>query len=74
LSYFGSTAGLFGDKPSYASLCKECGKCEEKCPQKIPIPQELKLVAKEMQPCYFGSVLLLAKGYYKFRRMLTGRK
>ena len=30
---------------SDASLCKECKKCEERCPQHIPISQQLKSVA-----------------------------
>jgi uncharacterized protein len=27
-----------------ASNCSDCGECEEKCPQHIPIPKELKKV------------------------------
>jgi len=47
-NYLMATGGSFGP-PSHASLCDECGKCEEKCPQKIQIRDRLKKVAK-----YFG--------------------
>jgi predicted aldo/keto reductase-like oxidoreductase len=41
--------GLFDGNPSYASLCQECGECEEKCPQSLPIRDNLKKVVD-----YFG--------------------
>lgn len=47
--YFLITSGLVGGVPSYASLCKECGKCEKVCPQHLPIRSHLKDVAREMQ-------------------------
>ena len=41
--------GMLSGKPEFASQCKECGECLEKCPQKLPIRDHLKEVAK-----YFG--------------------
>jgi hypothetical protein len=41
--------GFFDGTPHFASLCKECGECEERCPQGIPIRGNLKQVAE-----YFG--------------------
>jgi len=38
--------GFFDGTPHYASLCRECGECEERCPQSIPIRENLKKVAK----------------------------
>jgi uncharacterized protein len=41
--------GVLDGIPSFASLCKECGECEEKCPQGLPIRENLKKVT-----VYFG--------------------
>ena len=35
--------------PSYASLCKKCGKCEQHCPQNIPIREKLQEAKKELE-------------------------
>ncbi|MCU0820879.1 MAG: aldo/keto reductase [Spirochaetes bacterium] len=37
--------GLETGKDSFASQCKECGACEEKCPQHIPIMERLRDVS-----------------------------
>jgi hypothetical protein len=37
--------GVGGATASHASLCQECGECEEKCPQNLPIPDLLQDVA-----------------------------
>ncbi len=34
--------------PSWAASCLECGQCEPKCPQHIPIPEKLKEVDKTL--------------------------
>ena len=40
-------------KPTNASLCRKCGRCEKHCPQSIPIRKELERVIKRMEgPVY----------------------
>lgn len=40
-------------RPTNASLCRKCGKCEQHCPQHIPIRQQLDQVKKHMEgPVY----------------------
>jgi hypothetical protein len=38
--------GLFDGVPAYASCCQDCGECEEKCPQGLPIRENLKRVSE----------------------------
>jgi predicted aldo/keto reductase-like oxidoreductase len=47
--YLAFLGGFFDGNPSYASLCQECGECEEKCPQSLPIRDNLKNIVE-----YFG--------------------
>jgi predicted aldo/keto reductase-like oxidoreductase len=42
--------GRLSGKRSDAALCQECGKCVERCPQHILIPQQLKEVAATLSP------------------------
>ena len=52
-------------KPSNASLCVQCGRCEQHCPQHIQIREQLKNVKRTMEnPAYHiakGAVRLLGK-------------
>ncbi len=66
-SYLFRMSGFDGSRPGYASKCIECGACEKKCPQSIPIRRELKAVAKEMEKFYFRPVVGLVQRYAKRR-------
>jgi len=47
--YLFNTAGGKKLKPGWASACKKCGACEKKCPQKLPIVDDLDIVAHSME-------------------------
>lgn len=49
LFYLSRLMGAMAGEQSYASLCKECGKCMVHCPQHLQIPDLLKDVADEFE-------------------------
>jgi len=65
--YIGFAGGLMSGTPSYASLCKECGKCEKVCPQQLPIREKLKEVASDMEPRIIRPALWMVRKYYSLR-------
>lgn len=55
---------IFRQKPSSASLCKKCGKCESHCPQHLNIRKELINARKELEtPIYkiIGKIISIFK-------------
>jgi len=50
LHYLGRVGGVLGGGGAgYASRCVGCGRCEERCPQKLPIRELLKDVSREFE-------------------------
>ena len=46
---YAQTVGLTKE-PAFASQCIECGKCEQHCPQNLPIREKLKEADRELRP------------------------
>jgi predicted aldo/keto reductase-like oxidoreductase len=51
--------------PSYAGLCKKCGKCGAHCPQNIDIPNRMGEVEKRMEPLWFKLAATVMKRFVK---------
>lgn len=62
------TLGAMSEKPSFASQCVECGKCESHCPQKISIRKELKVVRKEMEGILFSPAVKVIRKFLKIKK------
>ncbi len=65
--YTAFAGGLMSGKPSLASLCKQCGKCEKACPQKIPIREKLREVAEDMEPAVLKPAMWAVRKFYSLR-------
>jgi predicted aldo/keto reductase-like oxidoreductase len=65
LAQYVASAGILNEEKNYsASKCTECGTCEKKCPQRIPIPESLKSVTKKMEPFWLKAGLAI---YFKLK-------
>ncbi|MPW25756.1 aldo/keto reductase [Alkalibaculum sp. M08DMB] len=69
--YMTNTTGITGGNPTYASLCVECGKCEQHCPQNLPIRQNLKDVSKDMEGYIMKSLVKVAKLYFNIKKRMN---
>lgn len=55
--------GASTTKPGYASLCIQCKKCEQHCPQSIAISEHMPKVAKDMEHFWFKPAIFIAKKF-----------
>ena len=69
-SQFIQTVGLTKE-PAFATQCIRCGKCEQHCPQGIPIREKLQEADRALRPLPYKIAIRAARGYM-FRK--TGKR
>ena len=72
--YIARMMGAMSGKPSNASLCIDCGKCLDKCPQNLPIPDLLKEVRREFEKYWIKPATWLVKAVVAFQRWSSLRR
>ena len=63
-----TSTGLTQEKSGSPRLCIKCGKCEPKCPQSIPIMEELVTVKKRMEPPFVRFIGFCARIFFGNKR------
>ncbi|MBQ1402648.1 MAG: 4Fe-4S dicluster domain-containing protein [Oscillospiraceae bacterium] len=56
------TVGLTKE-PAFASQCIRCGKCEQHCPQSIPIRDKLQEADKDLRPLIYKVAIHAARAF-----------
>jgi predicted aldo/keto reductase-like oxidoreductase len=52
-----TSAAFTSRKHGGPSLCVACGRCEQRCPQKLPVVQSLRDVRRRMEPFWFRLII-----------------
>ena len=61
-SQFIQTVGLTRE-PAFASQCIRCGKCEQHCPQSIPIREKLQEADRDLRPLIYKVAIQAARAF-----------
>ena len=65
--YITSTA-LTSERTSNPIHCVQCGTCEKRCPQHLPIITSLEAVRKRMEPFWFKGVIAIARAFLRRKK------
>lgn len=74
LKYLGNLYGGMGGQKACASLCKQCGKCEEKCPQELPIQELLQEVARTFETRNQKIMAYIMRIFFSYQRTISIRR
>ena len=65
MQQFLTSTSAMGNNPYSPRLCVKCGKCEEHCPQHLPIRNALKKVSARMEPLPVRIGISLARNFFR---------
>jgi predicted aldo/keto reductase-like oxidoreductase len=65
MQQFMTSTNAVGKNPYSPRLCVQCGKCEEHCPQHLPIRKALKQVSARMEPLPIRIGLAIARNFFR---------
>jgi predicted aldo/keto reductase-like oxidoreductase len=68
MKQFITSTGLTSEHSSSPALCVNCGKCEQHCPQKLPIIKHLGQVRRRMEPFWLKFVGVCARAFLGKKR------
>ena len=71
LMYLTRVGGAMTGEPAYASLCENCGQCEEACPQHLPIQDLLQDVADEFEKWWLKPASWIIQRLFAVHRWVT---
>ena len=69
---FAQTVGLTKE-PAFATQCVRCGKCEQHCPQNIPIREKLKEADKALRPLHYRLAINFVRAFM-YRKPISAQK
>ena len=69
---FAQTVGLTKE-PAFATQCVRCGKCEQHCPQNIPIREKLKEADKALRPLHYRLAINFVRAFM-YRKSISAQK
>lgn len=75
---FAQTVGLTKE-PAFATQCVQCGKCEQHCPQSLPIREKLKEADKALRPLHYRLAIHFVRAFMyrkprRARKKIRGRR
>lgn len=72
--YLARMYGALNATPALASMCKNCGQCEAKCPQQLPIQSLLADVVQTFESRSQKAMAWFLGQFFKFQRFTSARR